>query len=218
MSDSQFFIAEPDVAISDFLLAIECSILFWCLRAKAGRKRAASHRWFLLYFAAGAVAALAGGAAHGFFPETDTTTHFLLWSLTLAAVGANGLACWNVGASQIGESDKIQRRVLWFSTLSFVAYSYYVFTGLREFTVAMAAYLPPILFLLAAFVKSYLRVRNVGLACGIASILLTLVGGLVIQLKISLHPLYMTSSTVFHVIQGVSAFLMFKAAGSIEAE
>jgi 4-amino-4-deoxy-L-arabinose transferase-like glycosyltransferase len=56
---------EPDVALTDYLLAAEAALFVWLL----WRPRVATAvRWPFAVFASTSVAALAGGTVHGFFP------------------------------------------------------------------------------------------------------------------------------------------------------
>ena len=78
---------EPDVTLTDYVLAVECAILAWCLNRVDGSNEAL-RKAFILFFAAIGFAAMTGGSVHGFFPDERTTGYAVLWSLTLIAIGA----------------------------------------------------------------------------------------------------------------------------------
>jgi len=65
---------EPDVALTDFGLAIECAWLVGWLhwRAPAGGPL---RTWFVVFFAALGMGALLGGIAHGFLPDIQSTIY-----------------------------------------------------------------------------------------------------------------------------------------------
>ncbi len=58
----------------------------------------ASRRWFVVFFAAMSLAALAGAALHGFVPDRDAPLRVRLWRVSLGSIGVAGLSAWCLGA------------------------------------------------------------------------------------------------------------------------
>ena len=74
---------EPDVALTDYALAIECALFAYLVR---GRENA-------FFFGSAAVASLAGGTVHGFFLDASTLGNAVLWRITIAAAAAFATYC-----------------------------------------------------------------------------------------------------------------------------
>lgn len=81
---------EPTTLVSDWVLAAVAIALGARLyRAGVGERRRARRLWAVA-FLAGAVAALAGGAVHGFAPWLSPFAHDVLWKTVLVATGLAG--------------------------------------------------------------------------------------------------------------------------------
>ena len=159
---------EPDVALTDFGLAIECACMAAWLHwhASAGRPL---RRWFVIFFAASGIGALLGGITHGFLPDIRSTIYRVIWSATLLAIGITGLSSWGIGARLLF-SKTAAKQVL---TLAGSLFALYVLTVLllsQSFAVAIVYYLPAAAFLLIAFVLTYLRRPRNYLVPGIAGL------------------------------------------------
>ena len=76
---------------------------------------------------------------------------------------------------------------------------------------AIAAYLPAALFLLAVFVSAGHR-RGRSNVSGTVGLALTFVAAAVQQLHIALHPVYFNHNALYHVIQGIAIVLLFLGA------
>lgn len=208
-----FDIAEPDVTLTDYGLALECAlfaILLARLRDGAGPVR----RWFLVFFAALSVAALAGGTVHGFFYDETTQAYQLTWNATLVAVGVVALSAWMIG-SRFDFAQPSGRLLRWAGVALFVAYCLIVLLVSDSFTVAIIHYLPAVLFLLYAFARSYRRSRRPYLLNGLIGLLLTLVAAGVQQLGIPLHPVYFDHNALYHLVQAVALLILFLSARKI---
>src|SRR2546428_2799167 len=79
---------EPDVALTDYALALECTVFAYLLQRKE----------HALFFASAAVASLAGGTVHGFFLDARTLGNAVLWRITLIAIGVTAASAWAIGA------------------------------------------------------------------------------------------------------------------------
>src|SRR5205823_6043329 len=80
---------EPDVALTDYALALECTVFAYLLQ----------RREHALFFGSAAVASLAGGTVHGFFLDARTLGNAVLWRLTLIAIGVAGLGLIFIAAA-----------------------------------------------------------------------------------------------------------------------
>lgn len=83
-------LSEPTTLVSDWVLAAAAIALGAMLyRAGSGEGRRARRLWAVA-FLAGAVAALAGGAVHGFAPWLSPFAHDVLWKTVLVSTGLAG--------------------------------------------------------------------------------------------------------------------------------
>ena len=78
---------EPDVALTDFGLAIECALFAGWLVWR-GSSRSALGRWFVVLFVALGTGALLGGITHGFMPDPGSDAARAVWNATLIAIGS----------------------------------------------------------------------------------------------------------------------------------
>ena len=201
---------EPAVALTDFGLVVEGTVL----AALLGRPRATDtvlQGWFVLFFAALALAAFFGFVAHGLIVHKMSLAHRLVWRAVMLAIGVVSLAAWAIGARLIF-SARISRLIIALVALAFAAYAVLVLSHQRSFVVAVVAYLPAALFLLAAFLLQLRRAPTPGLHAGIAGLLLTLVAAGVQQLGIGLNPVWFNHNALYHLIQALGLWLIYRAA------
>jgi hypothetical protein len=201
---------EPDVALTDFALAIECTVFAVWLRGmdrNAGELRLA----FVAFFAAVGVASLLGGIAHGFLPGRQSATSQIVWTGTLGAIGVAAFASWVAGA-RLWLSDTAAGRVTTFGGLLLAVYLVVVMFVSRAFVVAIISYLPATVFLLASFVVAYRRRPEPFLLAGIFGMALTFVAAGIQQGGIDLHPVYFNHNAFYHLVQGCALALIFLAA------
>ena len=92
-------ILEPDVALSDFALALACFGFTSWLTTRTNQN--SPTRAFMTFFAAIGTAALLGGVAHGFLPDHGTPLYSAVWTSMLIAIGVATLASWIIGARLI---------------------------------------------------------------------------------------------------------------------
>lgn len=83
-------LSEPATVASDWLLAAVAAALGIGLFRAAARKKRQARRLWAAAFLAGAVAALAGGAAHGFAASLSLLAHGVLWKTVLVGTGLAG--------------------------------------------------------------------------------------------------------------------------------
>jgi hypothetical protein len=201
---------EPDVALTDFGLALE-SACFAAWLHRRGPADALLRLWFIAFFAALGLAALLGGVLHGFLSDPQSRLYWLVWTASMLAIGVAALAGWALGARLV-LSETAARHVIAAAAAAFVGYVSVVLLVSHSFTIAVIHYLPAALFLLGAFTLAYLRRRNGFLLAGIAGLALSFVAAAVQQSETSLHPLYFNHNALYHLIQAFALLLIFLAA------
>ena len=196
---------EPAVVLTDYLLAVECAAFAVVLA-----RRSVDGAWVAV-FAATSVASVLGGTVHGFFPGPDDTAGGLLWAMTLLCVGVTAAA---LGRAAVGVGwgiDRARRMNTWLG-VAVGAYAAVVLFVSREFVVAIAAYLPAALFLMFVFARNRSRGRPAGAAPAILGVLIALGGAAAQRAGIGLHPDYFDHNALYHVVQAVALYLLFRAA------
>lgn len=199
---------EPDVALTDYAIALEC--LVFCVLTR--RWPASQARgWWLLLFASVAAGSLIGGTVHGFFTDESTAGYRLLWPSTLIALGVTSACMWMAGAAAVANA-RARGRIGIAVGIMLLAYVAVVMWVSSRFVVAIAAYLPATVFLLVAFTRAYRRTRSRAIGWGIAGIALTFAAAAVQQLHIGLHPVYFNHNALYHVIQAAALAMIFVGA------
>ena len=201
---------EPDVTLTDYAIALLCAIL-GVLASRWQTANPALRRWWIVLFASIGAGALFGGTVHGFFLDTQTTGHRILWPATLLALGVTSLAMWSVGSIAALQEP----RATWLRRAAVAALLVYALVVIfvdSRFVVAIAMYLPATVFLLVALGVLYARERTRALAIGIVGLLLTFVAAAVQQLRIAVHPVYFNHNALYHVIQGVALVMIYVGA------
>jgi hypothetical protein len=202
---------EPDVALTDYLLALEATVfavLVW-------RGDVSEHLRlpFTIFFGATAVAAAAGGTVHGFFATGSSMLGVALWRLTLVALGVTALAAWMIGARMLLPEEPAYRVQVLAGILVSV-YTVVVAAFYDRFWIAIIHYLPPTLLMLAAFLVATFASGSPSAFAGLVGMVLTLVGAVVQQQKIALHPVYFNHNALYHAIQAVALWLIFVGSAS----
>jgi uncharacterized protein DUF6962 len=198
-------VLEPDVTITDFILAIQC----FCFAALIYR-RSTNVPWLLL-FGSLSIASLAGGITHGFLSDEQSSSYAILWRAALIAIGVVALAGWQIGAGFL-HNKKVAR---WIKQLAAVQFFLFALTTLfysQRFLLAALNYLPAALFLFVVFARSYLKTSERAPFLGAAGIFLTLTGSFIQIAKIPLHPQYFNHNAFYHAIQFSAICLLFVTA------
>lgn len=203
---------EPDVAITDFLLTLEAA-LFSLLLWRSGSADSDLRIPFAVFFGATAAAALAGGLVHGFFAASVSGAGLALWRISLLALGIVALATWTIGARLV-LTTPAALVVQMLAVAITVAYASVIVAVSDSFWIAIADYVPPTLFLFVAFAVVYRR-DDLPTLSGLLGLALTLLAAFVQQRKIALHPVYFNHNALYHAIQAVGLFLIFRSAREI---
>lgn len=194
---------EPDVALTDFGLALECAVFVSLLARRAGPDSLLRF-WYLAFFAGVGTAALLGGVLHGYLAQAPPGLLEVVWLAILIASGFAALACWAIGGKLLFD-ERGARGALYVGLLLFALYLMAVLLFFRDFRVVVAHSAAASLFLLAAFLGR-------GLLWSAAGAGLMLAAGAVQQSGFDLHPVYFTHNALYHVVVGVALFLIFRGA------
>ena len=203
-------ILEPDVALTDYGLTVECSI-FALLLYRSQARQVVLSRWFVVFYGAVGAAALMGGTGHGFLPDPSSILRLALWRSSLLAIGVAALAIWILSA-RIQFSGPASHFVAIAAVLAFAGYAIIILFVVDSFWVAIVYYLPASIFLLLVLFTRYLRSFERQLLPALSGIALTFVASAVQKFGIALHPTYFNHNALYHVIQAVALLLIFLGA------
>ena len=204
---------EPDVTLTDYAIALLCAV-FCVLAAQWRVADAELRRWWIVLFASIGAGAAFGGTVHGFFLDPATAGNAVLWRATLLSLGVTSAAMWMIGARLIVPEPAaawVRRAAI----AQLLVYAVIVIWFDQRFLVAIATYLPATVFLLVVFIMLRSRQPARGVGPGIAGLALTFVAAAVQQLRIAIHPLYFNHNALYHVIQGIALYLLFRAARNL---
>lgn len=199
---------EPATTVTDFLLVLECG---WFAVALARRPAGFTRAAFVVLFAAVAAAAFAGGTVHGFFPSADGAVSEALWVVTLLALGVTSAAMCAV-ATGIGFPRAGSASLGGILAGGWLLYAAAVLWVSRDFFIAIAAYLPAALYLMAVLARSWMRCRPPGAAAGIIGVMVASAGAAAQQAGVGVHPVHFDHNAVYHLVQAVALYLLYRAA------
>ncbi len=200
---------EPDVALTDYGVTLECAMLTGLLFRREPARRGLRSLFALLFASAG-VAALAGGTVHGFFLR-ESALGAILWRIVLLAVGLTALAGWSIGGRLLFP-ERTARLVEVLAAVECAAYTFVVLAIDQSFWIAIANYAPSVFFVAFSFLVAYRRHGEGPLLAGLVGLLLMIAGAIVQRLSVAVHPAYFNHNALFHVIQ-MAAFLLVFLAG-----
>lgn len=200
---------EPDVTLTDYLLAAECAVFSALLirRPDTGGLKGP----FAVFFAASATAAAAGGTVHGFYLDGASRAGVVLWRAALLAIGVTAYCAWTIGARLLLPRERAAR-VQGAAAIGFVAYAVLVVTTIDRFWVAIANYAPAVVFLFLGMAAAYGRDARRPLALGMTGLALTIVAALVQRFEVAVHPVLFNHNALYHLIQAGAFLLIYVAA------
>lgn len=200
---------EPDVALTDYALFVECAVFAWLI-ARRPADRLALRPWTVLFFASTALAALFGGTVHGFFAAETGSIGRVLWKASMLAIGATALAGYVIGARLLFD-HQLADRVFGIAAGLTAGYAALIVFFSDAFWVAVAGYLPAAAFLLVGFLRAVVRGRASWARLGAGGLMLSFVAAAIQQLRIALHPVYFNHNALYHLVQAVALVLLFIA-------
>ena len=198
---------EPDVALTDYALALECTVFAYLLQRKE----------HALFFGSAAIASLAGGTVHGFFLDDRTLGNAVLWRITLIAIGVTAASAWAIGARVLFPGPTA-RRISIAAAAAFAAYCVVTVFITQEFRAAVVFYLPAVVFLLVALSVAYARARERAILPAVAGLGLMFIAAAVQQARIALHPRYFNHNALYHLIQALALWLLFLGLRRLHAD
>ena len=200
--------------MTDFGLAIETAILAWLLyRSKAPASSLKTA--FIAFYLFICMTAIYGGTFHGFFADRSRFGA-IAWLGVMAGIGLTGYAAWRIGALLLF-SPTIANRIFVAAAIGFVAYWLLVMFYSQNFALAIAYYLPAVVFLTIGFAVQLKRRRDSAALLGTVGMLLTFLAAGVQHFGIALHPHYFNHNALYHLIQGIALLLVFVAARRLVA-
>lgn len=199
--------AEPEVTMTNLLLAVECWVFVALLHRRHGSSEVVT--WFRRLFAVLGAAAALGAIVHGFIADDGSALSRAVWTTNLLMLGAAGVAVAMIAASILVAAGP-RRYVHGLLAAAFAFFAVVVLFLTQDYAVALVATLPAIIFLLVALVVLYRRTAIAGLLFGIAGLVATLLAGMQQQLQLGFGPM-LDHNAVYHLIQIVAFWLLFRA-------
>ncbi len=202
-------IHDPDVVLTDLLLAFEASALAWRMGGGPAADSPVAHASRSLLRSV-AIAAAAVGIMHGFCPNEESTGHCFLWPLTLLSAGWSCSAGLRLAAHVHGLATS--HRLALLDRIWYAVYATLVLVRFRHFSMVIVRGSPAAILLCAAFANYAARRNRQAGGFGLSAIALSGLSALVHRKRITLHPRLMTPDAGAHVLQGVALICLSMAA------
>jgi Family of unknown function (DUF6962) len=199
-------VTEPVTLLTDYLLAAltgSFSVLLWRM---AGRSRQESQRLWAAAFAASALAAMLGGSWHGFNSHLSPVAAEWMWRTTTGTIGLAGLLLL-LGALRATLGKPWRNRLACIAIGKFLLYLVVV-NRYDSYTVVIADYAPNLLTVLGL---SLLRLKSAPFARWSAAGVLVAFAAAAAQLSGVSLPRYFNHNDLYHTIQAVSFWLLYRA-------
>jgi hypothetical protein len=208
-------INEPATLVTDYLLAIFTGVLGRRL-ARAARdaewsaliQTALAQRWWSVAFTATAIASAAGGTVHGFQHAMARRLTNLLWLVTLESLVVAAFAVVGAAIVLIGWGKTARFAATFATAVAFGSYGLWVIKN-PVFLSAIAAYGAAFAVLLS--VRLYMRPLDRGGRLLLAGVALSLVAAGIQQSGVPIHR-YFNHNDLYHVVQAVAVWLLYRAA------
>jgi hypothetical protein len=205
-------VTQPDVALTDFALALECAIL--ALRFPRRRVPDFTQRCgFRMLFAAAGATALVGGFFHGYLLDATSRVQNATWLVIFTAAGVASLACWGIAWAALLRGRGRLRDANLVGGVLFLLYLASALAKIQSFVSVLVATSVAGTLLLAAYWSAYRR-RHPFALTGMVGVLLVFVGSLVQRSGFHVHPRF-TADALYHVILAVALFLIYASAPAV---
>jgi hypothetical protein len=201
-------LAEPEVALSDLVLAIiaTCSgVLIARLPVSAAARPL--RQGFVLLFSTLAAAALLGALDHGVLRPAGGAAHAITWSATLLLVGALGA----IAALIAGRLLLLPRGVRLSegaAALLMITLTARIISGGGDFSLAIAAYLLPALWLLITLIWLGLHGKRSGALTAAAGVALNLAASAIQRFGVGSGDDWLGHNTLYHFVAGAGFLLI----------
>ncbi|MFQ5525962.1 MAG: hypothetical protein ACE5GX_06825 [Thermoanaerobaculia bacterium] len=199
-------ILEPMTVLTDYILAALGLILG--LRLWRGTTAwGSSRRLWAASLLAMAVAALAGGTAHGFADRAGAAGHWVLWRITVWAIGVASLSL-AAAAARFALSKRAARTVCALFGLQFAIYAVWMLWH-DSFAYVLLEYLPAMVFVLAVASWQWSRRGWPGGPWVVAGILVSFLAAGIQASGLTLHR-HFNHNDLYHVVQMVGVYLLYR--------
>jgi len=202
-------ITEPMTLITDYLLA--GLVFYFGLRLLAAWRRTGQQSvyWWAVGFHASALAALAGGTYHGFTSYLRGLPAFLLWKLTVIAVGVAALFLF-AGVVLAAISGLPKKCLLILAGLKFLLYAMWM-TSHDDFRYVIYDYAPALFGILLLAIYASLARRERFAPWLIGGVLVSFAAAGIQASGLALHE-HFNHNDLYHVVQ-MGAFWMLYRGG-----
>ncbi len=200
-------IHEPMTMLTDYLLGGWSAWLGWRLwrTGKSLGDRAVSS-WSLVFLFS-AVAAFAGGTAHGFSAQLGVLGHALVWKVTVQAVGIASLS-FLVGTIVTAFRRRARRVLLILALVKWAVYAVWM-SEHSDFRYVVYDYLPSLLFAGAVHGWLWLQRGKLSGRVIVAGIVVSLGAAGIQLLGLAPHPRF-NHNDLYHVVQMGAFYLLYR--------
>jgi hypothetical protein len=201
---------EPDVALTDFALAVQCAVFAALLLRRTGERRGVARAFAGLFAALGAAAAF-GGIWHAVFSGGATSgdgSGAGLWLAAMASLALAAAALWGIAAvlAPPGRWPALLRALALGQFAVQILVSAFVTDAFAVGALGMG---PALIVLIGLYVRQALAAPGLRLGLGLAGLFLAAGAGLVLLFGVGLHPVWGTPNAVYHALQFVAFWLVF---------
>ncbi len=199
-------ISEPMTMATDYLVAALAVFLGSRLWRRDASGWSPARLWAVSFFAL-AVAAAAGGTAHGFRLQLGEAAHAAIWKATVWSIGIAGAAL--VGGEIVARFDGAWRRAL----IALVAFKLGVYCAWMaahdDFRYVIWDYAPALVAVLALEIWAWTAARAPSARWVVGGILVSFAAAGVQLSGFSLHR-HFNHNDLYHVVQMVGLYLLYR--------
>lgn len=207
---------EPDVALTDVALAVECVAFAVVLR----RRRVPDvkiNRLFAILFGSLAASSVLGAFWHGVFSDVETALGALIWFGVLAALALAAFILWRISAA-LSSSLGWARAQIGLGLILLGAQITVSAFFTDRFAVAALGMLPPLCVLNWRYATLYRQAHSARALYGVTGLSIAALAGLIIMFDVTLHPAWATTNAVYHAVQFVAFWLVFLSVPALRAQ
>lgn len=200
---------EPDVTATDLVLAAQCTA-YSVLLFRNGDEELLVRRLYAMLFAALGVASLFGGLWHGVFSGRETVLGQWDWLCVMAALAVAAALLWYISAALFCSAK-------WAPIVRMIALVYLLFqTAISafvtdSFAIGTFGLLPPVFVMIAGNASRFRLTGSRKALYGAAGFSLASLAGLIIAFDVSPHPRWATALAVYHMVQFVAFWMIFRS-------
>lgn len=199
-------ISEPMTLITDWLLAIQCVVLGLRLHRAAARTPSRAQAYLGAALLSTALAAFVGGASHGFAAYLDARSSWLIWKVTVLAIGVTTLMFLIMAALA---TLRGRGRVVLIAVAAAQAVVYCAWMLAHdEFIWVIADYVPAMTVVLVLMSVAWRRGARFA-PWMVAGILTSFVGAGVQAMGLAPHPSF-NHNDLYHVVQMLATWLLYR--------